>query len=202
MKTLNCLRALFFRDIRTLFRSILLVELGAAFLCFFLLYVTRFEGLPYAVLVGPALCVPWRLMRENGGERVFPYPAWTVVLEKYCLGALAFLMGLALVVGAEQILHLLNMEPVRGKELFPIITILMFMVQLCSFSLVFVRYDRDKQEYNKLLQCLLLYVLLIVCGFLLFSNCKIRSSYVQAVIASIVLVARLSFKVSVRLYER
>ena len=78
----------------------------------------------------------------------------------------------------------------------------MFMVQLCSFSLVFVCYDRDKQEYNKLLQCLLLYVLLIVCGFLLFSNCKIRSSYVQAVIASIVLVARLSFKVSVRLYER
>lgn len=80
MKTLNCLRALFFRDIRTLFRSVLAAELGTIGFWIFLTFMRGEEYLGYAVLMIPALCVPVLLMKRDGGERMFPYPPWTVVL--------------------------------------------------------------------------------------------------------------------------
>lgn len=73
MKTLNCLRALFFRDIRTLFRSVLAAELGTIGFWIFLMFMRGEEYLGYAVLMIPALCVPVLLMkRETGVSGCFP----------------------------------------------------------------------------------------------------------------------------------
>lgn len=91
MKTLNFLRALFFRDVRTLFRSVLAAELGTILLWCFLVISQGKEQLPFVALLIPALSVPLLLMKRDGGERMFPYPLWTVVLGKYLLGGVSFL---------------------------------------------------------------------------------------------------------------
>ena len=93
MKTLNFLRALFFRDVRTLFRSVLAAELGTILLWCFLVISQGKEQLPFVALLIPALSVPLLLMKRDGGERMFPYPLWTVVLGKYLLGGVSFLVG-------------------------------------------------------------------------------------------------------------
>lgn len=116
MKTLNFLRALFFRDVRTLFRSVLAAELGTILLWCFLVISQGKEQLPFVALLIPALSVPLLLMKRDGGERMFPYPLWTVVLGKYLLGGVSFLVGLVVLLGVEKLLPYNN---AMARKLFP-----------------------------------------------------------------------------------
>lgn len=202
MKTLTCLRALFFRDVRTLFRSILGTVLGSAFLWFFLFDALGDDHLCYAVLIGPALCVPWILMKKYGGERAFPYPGWVVVLEKYLLGVLTFLLGLALVLCAEQISCLLGNDPGEGRGMLPVAMAMALMAQACFFAVVFAWYGREKVKEDELLEVVLSCALIPVCGGLLYLFSGFIYSAPQVLAVVIILAMLFSFTLSVRLYER
>ena len=200
MKTLTCLRALFFRDVRTLFRSVLAAELGTMAFWLFLTLMRGEEYLGFAVLMIPALCVPVLLMKRDGGERMFPYPPWTVVLGKYLLGWFSFALGFVLMVILEKVLYVTNTGIPDGREYWYIFVIMAFVGQAAFFPAAFAFYGREKVEEDTLLSWTMALVAFFGCDGIVYLCFNYEHTEFLGII--VVLIEIASFTVSVRLYER
>lgn len=200
MKTLTCLRALFFRDVRTLFRSVLAAELGSIVFWIFLTLINGEEYLGYAVLMIPALCVPVLLMKRDGGERMFPYPPWTVVLGKYLLGLVSFALGVVLMVILEKILYVTGVGIPDGREYWSVFAVMSFVGQAACFPASFAFYGREKVEEDMMMSWAMAVVAIFGCGGIVYLCYAYEHTEILGIV--VVLIEIASFTLSVRLYER
>ena len=200
MKTLTCLRALFFRDVRTLFRSVLAAEVGTIGFWIFLTLIHGEEYLGYAVLMIPALCVPVLLMKRDGGERMFPYPPWTVVLGKYLLGLASFALGVVLMVILEKVLYVTGIGTSVGQEYWYIFAVMSFVAQAAFFPASFAFYGREKVEEDTLLSWTMAIVAFFGCDGIIYLCFNYEHTEFLGIIVMLIELA--SFSISVRLYER
>lgn len=199
MKTLTYLRALFFRDVRTLFRSVLAAELGTILLWCFLVISQKKGQLPFLALLIPALSVPLLLMRRDGGERMFPYPPWTVVLGKYLLGCASFLVGLLALLGVEKFLPYDNAVARKG---FPFFVLMALLGLVCCFPASFAYYGREKREQDTIAAMALAVLVLCVGGWIM-EQCYEAIAAHPGMTAAIMAVAMcVSFLLSVHFYKR
>ena len=199
MKTLNFLRALFFRDVRTLFRSVLAAELGTILLWCFLVISQGKEQLPFVALLIPALSVPLLLMKRDGGERMFPYPLWTVVLGKYLMCGVSFLVGLVVLLGVEKLLPYNN---AMARKLFPFFVLMGVLALLCCFPAAFAYYGREKREQNTIAAMALAVFVLCGSGWIMEQCYEAIAAHPGMTVVVMVLAMCVSFLLSVRLYER
>lgn len=199
MKTLTCLRALFFRDVRTLFRSVLAAELGTILLWCFLVISRGKEQLPFVALLIPALSVPLLLMKRDGGERMFPYPPWAVVLGKYLLGGASFLVGLLVLLGVEK---LLSYDNAMARKLFPFFVLMGVLALLCCFPAAFAYYGREKREQDMIAVLALAVFVLGGSGWLIDQCYEAIAAHPGMTAVVMALALCVSFLLSVRLYKR
>lgn len=130
---------------------------------------------------------------------MFPYPLWTVVLGKYLLGGVSFLVGLVVLLGVEKLLPYNN---AMARKLFPFFVLMGVLALLCCFPAAFAYYGREKREQNTIAAMALAVFVLCGSGWIMEQCYEAIAAHPGMTVVVMVLAMCVSFLLSVRLYER